>query len=44
MRHEALSGENGLGYGTHNRQSSGSKLTPLSQGGGTVLFEYISGI
>jgi len=34
MLPSALSGENNLGYATHNRQSLGSKLAPLSQGGG----------
>jgi len=41
---EEFSGENDLGYGTHNRQSLGSKLTPLGQGGRTVLLENISEI
>jgi len=44
IKGRALSGENDLGYGTHNRQSLGSKLAPLSQSGGTVLLENISGV
>jgi hypothetical protein len=36
--------ENGLGYGTHHRQSLGSNLAPLSQGDGTVLLKNISAL